>query len=88
MKRVIVATNNAHKADEIAHMLDMDGWEFVTLAEAGIASDPAEDADTFVGNARIKALAARAAAEEVLGRPVAALAWLPRPPRPRRASRR
>lgn len=61
MKRVIVATNNAHKADEIAHMLDMDGWEFVTLAEAGIASDPAEGADTFVGNARIKARAAHEA---------------------------
>ena len=56
--RVLLATNNAHKADEIRNALDMPGWEFVTLGEAGIASDPVEDADSFEGNARIKALAA------------------------------
>lgn len=61
MKKVIVATNNAHKADEIAHMLDIEGLEFVTLKDAGIVSDPTEDADTFVGNARIKARAAHEA---------------------------
>ncbi len=58
MKKVIVATNNAHKADEIAHVLDVAGYEFITLADAGIVSDPSEDADSFIGNARIKALAA------------------------------
>ena len=58
MKRVIVATNNEHKADEIAHVLDMEGFEFITLADAGIISNPEENADSFVGNARIKALAA------------------------------
>ena len=56
--RVLLATNNAHKADEIRNALDMPGWEFVTLGEAGVASDPVEDADSFEGNARIKALAA------------------------------
>lgn len=61
MKTVILATNNAHKASEIAHALDFPGWEFKTLREAGIDSDPAEDADTFLGNARIKAQAAREA---------------------------
>lgn len=61
MKRVIVATNNAHKADEISHILDIDGLEFMTMEEAGIASNPTEDADTFLGNARIKALAAHEA---------------------------
>lgn len=61
MKKVIIATNNAHKADEIAHMLDLEGYEFLTLAEAGVASAPEEDADTFVGNARIKAAAAHEA---------------------------
>lgn len=61
MKRVIVATNNAHKADEISHILDIDGFEFVTMKEAGIVSDPKEDADTFLGNARIKALSAHEA---------------------------
>lgn len=61
MKRIIVATNNAHKADEIAHVLGMDGLEFVTMREANVASDPVEDADTFEGNARIKARAAHEA---------------------------
>lgn len=61
MKTVLLATNNAHKASEIAHALDFPGWEFKTLREMGIESDPPEDADDFLGNARIKALAARKA---------------------------
>ena len=61
MKTIVLATNNAHKASEIAHALDFPGWEFKTLRELGIHSDPAEDADTFLGNARIKAQAAHAA---------------------------
>lgn len=63
MKTVVIATNNAHKVSEIRSALDFEGWEFKTLAEAGLTSDPEEDADTFEGNARIKARAARAAAE-------------------------
>lgn len=58
MKTVVLATNNAHKVSEIATALDFPGWEFRTLRDLGIASDPAEDADTFEGNARIKARAA------------------------------
>lgn len=61
MKTVVVATNNAHKAEEIAGALDFPGWEFRTLRDLGIASDPVEDADTFEGNARIKARAAHEA---------------------------
>ena len=61
MKTVILATNNAHKVSEISNALAFPGWEFKTLAEAGIDSDPEEDADTFLGNARIKALAAHKA---------------------------
>ena len=61
MKTIVLATNNAHKASEIAHALDFPGWEFKTLRELNIDSDPVEDADTFLGNARIKALAAHAA---------------------------
>lgn len=74
MKTVVIATNNAHKVSEIRAALDFEGWEFATLREAGIVSDPAEDADSFEGNARIKAEAARAAAEAALGHPVAVLA--------------
>lgn len=61
MKTVVLATNNAHKVAEIATALDFPGWEFRTLRELGIESDPAEDADTFEGNARIKARAAHEA---------------------------
>ncbi len=61
MKTVLIASNNAHKAVEIAEALDFPGWEFVTLKQAGVQSDPAEDADTFLGNARIKARAAQEA---------------------------
>lgn len=60
-KTVILATNNAHKVSEISNALDFPGWKFKTLKEMGIDSDPEEDADTFLGNARIKALAAHKA---------------------------
>ena len=61
MKTVVLATNNAHKVSEISSALSFPGWEFKTLRELGITSDPLEDADTFEGNARIKALAAHEA---------------------------
>jgi XTP/dITP diphosphohydrolase len=74
MRRVVIATNNAHKVSEIRHALNFEGWEFMSLSEAGLTSDPSEDATTFEGNARIKAEAARAVAIETLGAPVAVLA--------------
>lgn len=61
MKTVVLATNNAHKVAEITTALDFPGWRFKTLRELGIRSDPEEDADTFLGNARIKAHAAHEA---------------------------
>lgn len=61
MKTVVIASNNAHKAEEIASALSFEGWRFCTLHELGIQSDPAEDADSFEGNARIKALVAHEA---------------------------
>lgn len=60
-KTVVLATNNAHKAAEIAAILDFPGWEFKTLGDLGLESDPEEDADSFEGNARIKARAAHEA---------------------------
>lgn len=74
MKTVVIATNNAHKVSEIRTALNFPGWEFETLSEAGLASDPAEDADSFEDNARIKAEAARAAAAAAGCGPVAVLA--------------
>lgn len=61
MATVLIASNNAHKATEIAEALDFPGWEFKTLKQVGVSSDPAEDAETFLGNARIKAHAAQQA---------------------------
>ena len=61
MKHVIIASNNAHKVEEIETALNFEGWTFQTLREAGIESNPEEDADSFEGNARIKALATREA---------------------------
>ncbi len=58
MRRVIVATSNAHKAHELETMLRIDEFKLETMADAGIDSDPIEDAETFVGNALIKARAA------------------------------
>ena len=59
-KKVVIATNNAHKLEEIARILAPLSWEFVSLRECGEFPEPIEDADSFEGNARIKALAARA----------------------------
>lgn len=69
MTTVLIASNNAHKATEIAEALDFPGWEFKTLKQVGVSSDPAEDAETFLGNARIKAHAAQQASD---GMPVLA----------------
>ncbi|MDE8703413.1 RdgB/HAM1 family non-canonical purine NTP pyrophosphatase [Adlercreutzia equolifaciens] len=74
MKTVLIATNNAHKVSEISTALNFEGWEFKTLRDLGLVSDPAEDADSFEGNGRIKAQAAREAARKALGHPVAVLA--------------
>lgn len=58
MKKVVIATNNAHKVEEIRTALDFEGWEFLTLSQCDPYDEPAEDADAFEGNALIKALAA------------------------------
>lgn len=57
-KRVIIATNNAHKVTEIADVFSSFGWECVSLKDAGLVSDPEETGTTLIENARIKARAA------------------------------
>lgn len=57
-KRVIIATNNAHKVTEIADVFSGLGWECVSLKDAGLVSDPEETGTTLIENARIKARAA------------------------------
>ncbi len=55
MKQVVIASNNAHKIDEIKNALAIADWEYISLSEAGFQGDIVEDADSFVGNAAIKA---------------------------------
>ncbi|SNR36885.1 RdgB/HAM1 family non-canonical purine NTP pyrophosphatase [Puniceibacterium sediminis] len=56
-KRLLVATHNAGKLEEIADLLKPFGVEVVGAAEMGLP-EPEETGTTFVENARIKAHAA------------------------------
>ena len=57
-KKVLVATNNAHKVAEIGRVLAQLGWECLPLSAVEPYPEPEEDADDFEGNALIKARAA------------------------------
>jgi XTP/dITP diphosphohydrolase len=57
-RRVVVATGNRHKVDEIGAALTPFGWEFVSVVDLGGWDPPAETGETFADNARIKARAA------------------------------
>jgi XTP/dITP diphosphohydrolase len=61
-RRVVVATGNAHKLEEIARLLDVAalGLQLVPMADLGVPS-PVEDGATFEENALIKARACVAA---------------------------
>lgn len=58
--RVVVATKNRGKLEEIRATLDFPGWEFVSEAEVGTWPDVDETGTTFVENARLKARAVAA----------------------------
>lgn len=68
MSKLIVATTNPNKVREIEQVLSPLGFHVVGLGElARSIPEPVEDADTFEGNARIKAVAyARALGESCL----------------------
>lgn len=55
--RLVVATHNKGKQEEISDLLSPFGITVLSAAELGLA-EPAETESTFVGNARIKAHAA------------------------------
>jgi XTP/dITP diphosphohydrolase len=59
--RLVLATHNAGKVREVADLLAPWGFELVSAGALGLP-EPAETDETFVGNARIKALAAARAA--------------------------
>ena len=55
--RLLVATHNRGKLEEIAKLLEPFGISVISAGDLGLP-EPAETEDTFVGNARIKAHAA------------------------------
>ncbi len=65
--KLVLATHNAGKLREVAALLAPWGFEVVSAGALGLP-EPAETEDSFLGNARIKALAAARAS----GRPALA----------------
>ena len=55
--KLIVATKNAHKVAEFSRIFEPMGIEILSQTDVGIDIDVQEDADTFEGNARLKARA-------------------------------
>ena len=56
-KELLLATHNAGKLEEVAHLLEPFGITVRSAAEFNLP-EPEETENTFVGNARIKAHAA------------------------------
>lgn len=56
--RLVIASNNKHKIREIEEILGSRFEEVLSMREAGLELDVVEDADSFIGNARKKALEA------------------------------
>lgn len=56
-KRLLVATHNRGKLDEIRAMMALHGIEVTSAGDMGLP-EPAETESSFIGNARIKARAA------------------------------
>ena len=53
-QKIVFATNNAHKLEEVSAILG-DNYEVLSLREIGCAADIPETAETFAGNAIQKA---------------------------------
>ncbi|HPV02821.1 MAG TPA: non-canonical purine NTP pyrophosphatase, partial [Clostridiales bacterium] len=56
-KRIIVATKNRGKLEEIAQLLSGLPYEVISMTDAGVDGDITEDGSTFEENALIKARA-------------------------------
>ena len=54
---VVLASRNAKKIGEVRELLDPHGVPVTSVSEHGAVPDVVEDADTLVGNARLKAIA-------------------------------
>lgn len=60
MKKLIFATSNEGKMEEVRAILAGTGYEILSMAEAGIEADIEENGATFEENAKIKAQAVHA----------------------------
>ena len=65
MPTLLIASNNAHKHQELREIFGVlaPALKLVTPREIGLALDPDETADTYLGNALLKARAFAAAAQ-------------------------
>lgn len=54
-QRIVFATTNEGKMNEIREILSDCGYDILSMKDAGICTDADEDGDTFEENARIKA---------------------------------
>jgi XTP/dITP diphosphohydrolase len=54
-RRLLLATRSRHKIAELRDLLDLADVELVSPDDVGVEGEPVEDADTFAGNAEIKA---------------------------------
>lgn len=66
MKKLIVASNNQHKIEEIKNMLSKYEMEILSLEDAGIDIDIEENGVTFEDNAHIKAQAIKDITKETM----------------------
>lgn len=58
MKQILLASNNKNKLKEFKELFSEFGYDVISQAEAGIHMEAEENADSFAGNAFIKANAA------------------------------
>mgnify|MGYP003617555089 CR=1 FL=1 len=63
MKKLIIATHNAHKAEEIQHILN--NYTVLTLDSVGFTEEIEEVGETFEENAMLKAVSVYDYAEEI-----------------------
>jgi XTP/dITP diphosphohydrolase len=55
--RILLATSNSHKLEEVRAVLEPMGFDVIGLDDVpGSHPEPVEDADTFEGNSRLKAI--------------------------------
>ncbi len=66
MRKVVLASGNKHKFDEIEAVVKNYGWQLISMKDMGISDDIEETADTFEGNALIKAKAVMQQVDEIV----------------------